>query len=211
MGEPHLCSVNFAKPKSYFAVMLAAPAIIEKGVPSIRYDQSDGYYRCLLRLPAEKLKRMLADLAKEPRTDRFSKQLVIEDGGDELEPVSDEEVGEPPLPLPDLAIEAGLAPIIPQVAVSDSWARCIARHGGHEVLRVYFASASEASGAARGWSTCARHDCRRYRPCGNYPDRLQFVAEMALRKMQRTCQNAVRMQTTLATHHRSLMLRLFGQ
>ena len=102
MGDPHLCSFDYAKPRSYFAVMLGSQAIIEKGVPCIKGDQTDGYYMCLLKLPIGRLKKMPADLAAEPRSDRFFKQLVSDEANDENEVHSEDEVAEAPLVLPDL-------------------------------------------------------------------------------------------------------------
>ena len=57
-GDGLTFNPSLARPRSYFVALLRAVKIFEKGVPHIEHGGTDRYYRRLLSLPRDKLRRV---------------------------------------------------------------------------------------------------------------------------------------------------------
>jgi hypothetical protein len=169
--------LNVARPLSYFAALVGRDAIVAKGCSYIGHRFRDGYYRCLLFLPAAKLVPILADLTCERPNEWFQKQLVdSEPLALEAGRVAIEAAPAPPEPLPDMPHDAGILALVVEAA---SLSRCIVDAGdGSLQLQVYFDNSTHQSGQQRGWVVCCHHlNCIRYRFVGAR-DRRAFCADM---------------------------------
>ena len=154
---------SMSAPASYFVALLEQQSIFEKGVTQIVHNQTDNFYKCLVLLDGSKLLELVASM--EGKNDVwFQKQL--KDGRDDDEESVDVEEG--PLAIADapLAIEDGLPCILPPVAESHLWTRCIVTDSrGGEPLKIFFDNESHQSGRQRGWCNNTSHSCIKYFFC----------------------------------------------
>ena len=131
----------------------------------------DGYYKCLLVLPAEKLLQMLADMDGQSN-EWFNMHLQgIADAGlsdDDILAIAD---AEPAAGAPDAGIQGAVA-----IALLS---RCTVDAGDDtRSIKVYFDNCTHQSGEQRGWMGCLHHDaCIRYKFVSG-ATRHQFCAEM---------------------------------
>ena len=135
---------------------------------AIDHRGKDGYYKCLLRVPAERLLKLLADATAEERSDDWFQQLAIADGGapeEEDMVVTGEDL---PVRSADLG-DIGLPGPIPVDVSGGLWTRCVCRRpGAVDGVKVYFDAQTGGSGRQRGWAACTEHGCRLYRFCDAY-------------------------------------------
>ena len=172
---------SLTRPLSYFVCLLNEEIIRNKGISRILHGGKDGYYRCLLQVPAEKL-ALLGDALHSPDTDNkwYLQQVVDHAGAEQAEPsVEDElqaDVDEDGVALALLNAPADAVQFAPTVQ-GHTWKRFIARYGSSEI-KVYFDKGVGSAAYSRTFAHCKEHDCRRYRPVMNYESREYLAAEM---------------------------------
>jgi hypothetical protein len=176
-AAPLLCLGDLRKPISYFAALACREDIWTKGVGQILHSKSDGYYRCLLTLPADKLQRVL--LAIEDKQDSwFVEQLKVDghEPDDHAEALQDANADEEaPFVGDAVALALHVAPVVP----GSQWIRCNVDLGeGTRIQRIWFDNCTGGSGHRRGFTNCGVHGCIKYRPV--YGDRLEFAVAMYL-------------------------------
>ena len=78
---------SLTRPLSYFVALLNTEIIRGKGINRILHGGKDGYYRCLISLPAEKL-ALLGDALHSADTENkwYLQQVVDHAGADQAEP-----------------------------------------------------------------------------------------------------------------------------
>ena len=119
LGQPLVYHMSLARPQSYFQALLRHKEIFEKRVGEILHFKTDGYYRCLLSLKAERLQSMLLSL--EGASDAFFTKYLKDSGvvisvlDDEGEPVVDPEYESDAYP------SMVLVPMCPHVVQPVGW------------------------------------------------------------------------------------------
>ena len=180
-GKPRALASGWHHPKSYFVALIHINDIFKKGVKEILHGNKDVYYRCLLRLPAEPLLKML--LAMAGKSDAwFRGQLkenkcvaTLED--EEGNGLAQDPEGAPPLALADVPPELGGHGIVIPSVVGAEWTRVVVDLGdGTPSLKVYFDHYSKSAVRQRGWVDCTTHDCIRY--CYISDSKVEFCAMM---------------------------------
>ena len=146
------------KPLSYLAALVFSANIFEKGVPSIRHNGVDSYYRCLITLLGQRLAACLQAL-EEGRTSAFKALLAPADLEEQPETVPALAVLDAAEAADEGAEDSGIVNMLPPLASPDAWTRVIAHVGGDSHrLRIYFDQLSKNSLAQRAFCDCRHHD-----------------------------------------------------
>jgi hypothetical protein len=176
-GSALVCRAGTNQPTSYFACLVLRRDLLTKGVSEIRHRMPDAYYKCLLFLEGDALRSTLDDLAG--RSNEWFVQRLRDSPEQSGQALVDEDA-EPAVPLPALGggdvlpIEDQMQ-LVPVVAVSSEWTRCIASTGpGTSETKIYLDHSSHQSGRQRGWVNCSIHGCIKYEFCVG--DRREFCA-----------------------------------
>ena len=172
-----LCLCDLRKPISYFAALACREDIWAKGVGHILHTKTDGYYRCLLTLPADKVQHGL--LAIEDKQDAyFVEQLKLEgqEHDADVEAIQDGNADAVALlALGDVDALVLQAPVVP----GSQWVRCAVDFGeGTRVQKIWFDNCTGGSGTRRGFTNCPVHGCIKYKDV--YADRLEYAVAMYL-------------------------------
>ena len=177
---PKVFRLNTSKPLSYFGALVGRATIWAKGVESFPHDQTDHYFRCLLRLDADSLHRVLANV--EGRQDAWFKQELRNASPEDDS--SDDDGGAhrpaPPvaaLPLANGEQLPGPVPVVDRAFVP--WVRKLCHCGpGTERAKIYFGTQVRGSGQP-SWLTCLHHaaeGCIRWRTTSD--DQRRFCAAL---------------------------------
>jgi hypothetical protein len=165
------------KALTYYACLLDRENVIAK-VPEIPHDNVHHYYRCLLLLSCDDLQTCMAGGARQG-DEWWRKQCVYYQGDDaEMLPIENAEPADVGDPIP---IDEGNGPPleIAEEMQSLGWLRCVIHIGGQsERLHVKFDNHSHESGVQRGWATCTRCKCVRWRSTKNFRSRIDFCTDM---------------------------------
>lgn len=175
--SPLECVYDTNLPNSYFAAMDCHDVIFAKGIPCIVHNAKDGYYRCLLKLPREKLADIIEEFTSDTHANQwYMNQLVRDDAVlDEAHVASDGEA-EPPV-APIALRQPDLPPLVAPAIPNFEWKRCIASLEGTKCI-IYFDNSTHDSGNQRGWVNCPAHGCIAYKFCHHFESRLEFAAYM---------------------------------
>jgi len=183
-ASPLVCELTVKKSLSYLACMAHRCMIWTKGITEISHTQCDHYYKCLLKLSAEDLAKILAMLG-EPKDDAWFRATYKKRKPKKEDEASssDDGSGEGGPPRPPRIRDGGLLPLPAPAAVLDPsfvpWKRQIVSIGeDSEALKVYFDNMSHKSGQQQAWLTCRAHDdgCIRWRRVSG--DSKKFFAAM---------------------------------
>ena len=142
----------------------------------IPHRAKDGFYLCLLHLPIEKLRPMLAEI-EMPNT-WFQEHLAgLADSGEQpagVAAILDEQVDALEA---DSALEVLDVARAPAVIHENAWFRCwVSRGEGTDRVKVWFDNYSHNSGRPRGWVNCSCHGCIKYVWADLFDSRLDFCA-----------------------------------
>ena len=171
---------GFHHPLSYYAALVRRTIILQK-IESFEHGKKDGYYRCLLNMNADQLRRMFAMLAGD-ENDNFFKKQMADNGVDDESSDSREDDPPPPVPpVPGLLALPGPVPV-PHVApdlVGHLRQRCWAL-SDDDAVKVYFDNFTGGSGRQRAYCCCTHHvSCTRWRDVHRETQTLeQFCATM---------------------------------
>jgi len=150
MGEELQCQLILSKPVSYFVALASHNEIFAKGVAEIKHDMPDGYFRCLLTLPAAKLQSLLDDMANKSN-ERFMgelRELQLQDG--DANAVDDSSGGGVPLASCELP---ALPPVHAPIVAGADWERCWVSMGSGTVeYNIYFDNCTGGAGVRRGFT-----------------------------------------------------------
>ena len=175
-GEKHFIA-SLVRPLAYFACLLLAQELFDKGVPEILHNGKATYYKCLLVLKVEHIPAFFAALPGLTTDEHFKSRLrsagVVED--DPVEELGPLPIEDRPLPIQD-DNEFHVRPAA--MPLEEGWRRCIARAGpaGPE-QKVYFDHYTSGSGGTqRGFARCTVCGVCRWR--GRTTSRERYCAEM---------------------------------
>ena len=170
------CSMDARRPLSYFKALLCRDMILKKGVQSIYHQKSDAYYKCLLRLPALSLLRVLTDA--EEKTDGAFVLALKSNGEDFDDENADGAVEEgavpPPRPLPlrdavEPALESMIDGVVADRVQETLFSRVKCDVGpGSPCYRIGFDMHTEQDRSSqRGFVECVVHGCSKRVPVGS--------------------------------------------
>jgi len=161
---------GLAQPVSYFAALVARRLIFAKAVPRIAHGGKDHYYRCLLRLPQDKLASVLEDPNRDDaffRKELKNFQPKGKAGGDDSS-----DSGSDGGPRDVRARPGGAGAIVAPVAIPiadrihwslTQWKRCWVVLGDVRI-KVYFDNCCGRNAERRSWANCPTHRCGKIRP-----------------------------------------------
>jgi hypothetical protein len=169
------CSLH--RPVSYFAALLLHVELFAKGVPSVRHDGVDSYYRSILKFEGARLQEFLSSLGSTVPDEEACRRCsgVLEDGPSEADLAGEVEV----LPIGGgnnggEGLAASSSNLATEVV---GWKRVITHTGGDSLqVKIYFDNFSHSSGVQRGLVECVQHGCRRH--IAVFGDRRLFCASM---------------------------------
>ena len=174
-GGLHM-DLNMRRPISYFQCLVQRFDIITKGAVCIPHRQKDGYYKCLLRLPASRLQAMLALEDHAPGNDWYLAQIK-DVAPDESEGENSDDGRHAPK-TPDLLAIENEPPAPTLTRLASHWHRQKVDVGeGTPLIKVYFDHASEE--VQRGFCPSdARTDCCKWMATNQVADIREYCAKM---------------------------------
>ena len=162
-GGERLYHQQLQKPRSYFHALVCASALFGKGIECIRHDALDKYYRTLISLEGELLRKFLAAL--DAGADLHEACGVLED---ELALLAFEDAH-------DDGILSSMQGAQMPVPALEGWQRCAVHVGGDtERVKIHFDNFTGMSiGKQRGFVQCSA-GCRKH--VNTFGSREEFCA-----------------------------------
>lgn len=172
-GRPLSYIAGMRQPLSYFVCLLRREDIISKGVKAIGHRQLDGYYKCLLAMPAGPgLDKMLADMNQKPNA-WFLSNIKGEDAAaaaidDEVEPRPGQAALEDVAEYAEADDTSAACSLLFHQVKSSTFSRQLVDMGPQthqaKVYFDHFSGSGPESSKQRYFIACDEHCCIRYRP-----------------------------------------------
>ena len=174
-GGDLVYQAGLKQPIAYFACLLQAEAVVAKNVCEIRHGALDGYYRALITMESgPRLQSLLQDMDGKSNN-WFLQYASCSDGGGDGNCESDSNEAAGPAAIMDAPFigdtGAACSVLFDSVVKSDGFARQHVDLGpGTTSCKVYFdnfTGSGPGSLKQRGFLTCCKHNCIRYKPVGD--------------------------------------------
>ena len=182
-GQPLLYIAGMRQPLSYFVCLLQHGAITSKGVPEIKHRQLDGYYKCLLSLPAgAELDKVLAEMDHKPNkwflANIKDNETAAEEIGGEGQPHDEQAALEDVAEHAEAEHASAACSLLFSQVKSDGFSRQLVDVGSQtpqaKVYFDHFSGSGPESHKQRGFIACAEHCCIRYRQVEETDSLLDF-------------------------------------